>query len=173
MNLRVLAPLIATTFLAGCFPIWSAQYRLASSDGTVANDTRYASYGALDYLAADGSRLALSIDATHGSSGMLVSFSTTVPADRNPRIETDTIELLDCPPNKPGPLKIEYVATNPELRGQVVFQWYANVPGAPSHCRFRPPDVRLGDTTWIAPVVQADRGTSTPLVVDLTHLPAH
>lgn len=172
MNRRVLALLIAPTLLAGCFPMWSAQYRLTSSDGTVAKDTRYASYGALDYRAADGSLLALLVDA-HGSSGMFVSFTTTVPIDRNPRIETDTIELLDCPPNKPGPLKIEYVASNHEVRGQVGFQWYANVPGAPSHCRFRPPDVRLGDATWIAPVVQADRGTSTPLVVDLTHLPAH
>ena len=171
MNLLRLASLSVLASLSGCIPVWYTQYQLTSSDGTPArsNDT---SYSTVNYRAPGDADLELMVE-TGRRTGMLVLFHATVPATLKPSIASRELELSDCAPNPAGPLKIERVLEDAPHDGKIFFQWYVDIPGAPSSCTFKAPAFVYGDQRWMAPSIRAERGTSTPRMLDLTRLPTH
>ena len=169
-----LACLAAMSCLAGCIPIWFTQYRLTSSDGATSTTNSESSYSTLNWDPGRGAKVDVMVDAdTRRPTGMLVLFHATVPAGTNPGIVGDSVELVDCPPNKAGPLKLKYIAAQPTDDHKVFFQWYVDVPGRPDRCRFKPPTFVFGDQHWDVPTILAVRGTTAPITVDLTNQPKH
>jgi hypothetical protein len=157
--------------LNGCIPIGYVQYQLISSDGVVAQQQDAGSGSRLEYKSADGTTLTLAVNADSGSSGMSIHFYTTVPAGSDPQLSSREVQLVDCSPARPGPLKIGHVQVRPPYEGRTFFQWWIDLPGTPQHCTFTAPDFNYRGQQWKAPTVQARRHATTPLILDLTKLP--
>ena len=174
MNLARAGALLATSLLAGCIPLWFPQYRLAASDGSVATPHEDTSaYTELKVRSDDDAQVDVAIDADRGSQGMLLLFHAHVPAGSNPRIETASLQLGDCAPDKSGPLPIKDIQSDAGHDGKVFFQWWVFVPDSPRHCSFTLPTLLYADKRWTSPTFTADRGTSPVTMLNLTTLPAH